>query len=251
MKQLTKNDISEGLTQLGIKPGMALEVHSSLSSFGHVQGGAEDVINALKEAVGKEGTIVMPSFRLSENLPLSQDDLQLGLTSKIRILPEDAGHSAMGIVADTFRKCPGTLTGNGVFRVSAWGKEAARHCEGLGHLINHDGYALLLGVDIYRLSAMHYAEDAMPAEIRRRFKASEEARSRYPETEWLIEAWDPVEKPWYKIQALAYDHGLITDIPIGSAKCMFFKVKPVITLYRDALRCAPFDLYGIKPGTDS
>ena len=41
---------------------MLVWVHCSLSSFGYVEGGPETVVLALKEAVGKDGTIVMPSF---------------------------------------------------------------------------------------------------------------------------------------------------------------------------------------------
>jgi len=37
-------------------------VHSSLSSFGYVEGGADAVIDALEEVITPEGTLVMPTF---------------------------------------------------------------------------------------------------------------------------------------------------------------------------------------------
>lgn len=46
-------EILSGLKKLGVKEKMELEVHSSLSSFGFVDGGAIQVIDALKEAVTK------------------------------------------------------------------------------------------------------------------------------------------------------------------------------------------------------
>lgn len=46
--------------EIGVESGTVLEVHSSLSSFGYVDGGAETVISALKEAVGAGGSIFMP-----------------------------------------------------------------------------------------------------------------------------------------------------------------------------------------------
>ncbi len=188
----------------------------------------------------------MPSFRLSKNLPLTPEDKALGITLKIRILDEDEKISGMGIVSDTFRKMPGVITGKGIFRVSAWGKNAKKHSEGFQYLIDTDGYALLLGVDIYRLSAMHYGEDALPDEIRSRFKPSPEARKLYPEEKWLIEAWEPDAKPWYSIQNAAYRSGLVNYGFIGNAKCMLLKVKPVIGLYREALMSDPLRLYGLK-----
>ena len=51
-----------GLQELGVKLGDALLVHTSLSSFGHVQGGAQTIIEALIEAVGPSGTLMMPAF---------------------------------------------------------------------------------------------------------------------------------------------------------------------------------------------
>jgi len=242
---LTGSDLAHGLHQLGVCAGMALEVHCSLNSFGHLEGGADTVINVLMQQVGVAGAIVMPSFRLSPNLPLTDEDQRMGLTMKIHILSEGEEHSAMGIVSDTFRQRPDVITGDGVFRVSAWGKDADAHSASFQNLIDNDGYALLLGVDIYRLSTMHYVEDALPGEIRIKFKPSPEARAKYPEDQWLIESWAPNTKPWYTIQDEAYAKGFITDTHIGDAKCMFFKVRPVIELYRQALLVRPFELYGL------
>ena len=43
IKEMLKN----ALIDLGVEKGMVLEVHSSLSSFGELEGGAETVINGL------------------------------------------------------------------------------------------------------------------------------------------------------------------------------------------------------------
>ena len=79
---MNRADILQGLRNLGVRSGMMLEVHSSLSSFGHIEGGADTLLAALMEALGNAGAIVMPSFLLSAKLPLTDEDKQLGLTSK-------------------------------------------------------------------------------------------------------------------------------------------------------------------------
>lgn len=56
---VTKEMLKNALTQLGVEKGMVLEVHSSLSSFGELEGGAETVINTLKEIVTEEGSIFL------------------------------------------------------------------------------------------------------------------------------------------------------------------------------------------------
>lgn len=53
---ITKQDIIDSLLDLGLKSVDEIEVHSSLSSFGYVDGGAETVISALKDVVGENGS---------------------------------------------------------------------------------------------------------------------------------------------------------------------------------------------------
>ena len=240
-------EIEKGLEALGVRAGMMLEVHCSLGSFGHVEGGALTIINALKNLVGADGAIVMPSFKDSPNLPLNDLDKELGLTLKIKLLQGDEDRSGMGIVSDTFRNMPDVVTGNGQFRVSAWGKDADKHAASwFRHLIDSGGYALLLGVDIYKLSAMHAVEDCLPQEIKDRFRPSQEALQLYPETEWFIEAWEPQAKPWHTIQKRAYEQGFITDTFIGNSKCMLADVQKVVGLYKQALQSDPYELYGLE-----
>lgn len=54
--------IVEALKDLGICKGDVLLVHSGLSHLGHIEGGANTILDALTEAVGEEGTILMPCF---------------------------------------------------------------------------------------------------------------------------------------------------------------------------------------------
>ena len=108
---VTKNELKNQLLKLGIEPGMILKVHSSLSSFGELDDGAITVIDTLKELVTVEGSIFMPALRLSRELELTEEDRELGITVKIKVLDRDEKKTAMGIVADTFRSLPDTYTG--------------------------------------------------------------------------------------------------------------------------------------------
>lgn len=245
-KTLNETDLINGFRALGVREGMMLEVHCSMSRFGHIQGGAITMINALKKTVGKQGAIVMPSFKLSYSMPLSDNDKKLGLKLKIKKLVNDDEKSAMGIVSDTFAKMPDVITGDGLFRVSAWGKDAEIHAKGFQFLIDSSGYALLLGVDIYSMSTMHYVEDCLPNLIKEKFKPTEEALEIYPESDWIIESWLPTTKPWYTIQDSAYQLGYIQDCMIGSSKCMLVQVEKTIQLYRKSLQTHPLKLYGLE-----
>ncbi len=57
-----KNQIRAGLHDLGVMSGDLLLVHSSLRSFGYVEGGADTVIDALLETVGDSGTVLVPTL---------------------------------------------------------------------------------------------------------------------------------------------------------------------------------------------
>lgn len=59
---VTGRDIEAGLLELGLGAGDLVVVHSSLSSFGRVVGGADTVVEALLSVLGPEGTLVVPTF---------------------------------------------------------------------------------------------------------------------------------------------------------------------------------------------
>ncbi|MGN0620243.1 MAG: AAC(3) family N-acetyltransferase [Porcipelethomonas sp.] len=243
---MNKNDLIAEFKNIGITEGMTLEVHSSLSSFGYVEGGAEAVIEALMECVGETGSIFMPALRLSPPMELTENDRKMGLTVKIKVLPENESRTDMGVIADTFRQRADVITGKGIIRTSGWGAHAVEAAKGgLDYAIHNGGMALMLGVDIYKLTAMHYMEDILPKEISDIFAPCEEVSGIYPPDEWFIETGEPPVKPWYTIQDMAYEKGLIKDGYIGKCKYMFFNILDVVSLYREELRNNPFKLYGL------
>ena len=244
---MTKQQLRDSLAELGIGKGMTLEVHSSLGSFGELEGGAVTVIDTLKELVTDEGSIFMPALRFSRELPLTDEDKKLGITVKIKILSPDEEHTAMGVVADTFRTMPDTFTGRDTISTSGWGKHGREALTGgLDYAIHNGGKALLLGVDIYKLTAMHYVEPITPEDINAQFAPTEEINRLYPPDKWLIEAGHPPVKAWYKIQAMAYERGLIREAQIGACKAMFFDIWSVVSLYENELKTDPYGLWGMK-----
>jgi len=59
---LTTEQLTEEFNDAGIERGDSILVHSSLSSLGWVDGGADAVVDALIEAVGDEGTVLFPTL---------------------------------------------------------------------------------------------------------------------------------------------------------------------------------------------
>ncbi|MCQ2459940.1 MAG: AAC(3) family N-acetyltransferase [Ruminococcus sp.] len=244
---LTKQQLYCELKKLGIEKGMILEVHSSLSSFGELEGGALTVIDTLKELVTEHGSIFMPALRLSRELELTDEDKAMGITVKIKILDRNEKRTAMGIVADTFRALPDTFTGTDVISTSGWGKHGRQALDGgLEYALNNGGKALMLGTDIYKLTAMHYVEYLTPQDINDMFAPDDAVNEKYPPDKWFMEKGHPPVKAWYKIQNKAFERGLIKKCFIGKCPVMFFDIKDVVSIYEDELRNDPYGLWEIR-----
>jgi aminoglycoside 3-N-acetyltransferase len=155
---VTKTEIIAGLRQLGLSAGMGVMVHSSLSSFGYVQGGAHTVLEALMEVLTPEGTLLLPSF--NHDAPFH--DGGPGVYDPLRT------PTANGAIPDAFWRMPGVLRSlNPTHPFAAWGKHSQRYIQfhhrtltmgpqsPLGLLCADDGWGLLLGVD-YGSNTFHH-----------------------------------------------------------------------------------------------
>ena len=58
---LTKEKLISGLQMLGITGSQILEVHTKMSAFNYVVGGAKTIVDGLLELCQNGGTILMPT----------------------------------------------------------------------------------------------------------------------------------------------------------------------------------------------
>jgi aminoglycoside 3-N-acetyltransferase len=115
----TRTSLLADLHTLGVRPGMTLMVHASLSTLGWVAGGPVAVVLALIDAVGEAGTIAMPSFTgdLTEpkywrHPPVPEAWHQIFRDEAPAFDPAVTPTRMMGKISDTFRIWPGTLRSN-------------------------------------------------------------------------------------------------------------------------------------------
>lgn len=59
---MTKEDLVAGLWACSLRSGRPVLLHSSLRSFGYVEGGASTVVRAFLEVIGTQGTLVVPTL---------------------------------------------------------------------------------------------------------------------------------------------------------------------------------------------
>ena len=63
MPPLTRQLVTDQLGALGITGGDVVMMHSSLSALGPVDDGAETVVDGILDAIGADGTLLVPAFR--------------------------------------------------------------------------------------------------------------------------------------------------------------------------------------------
>lgn len=156
----TKQNLLDHLNQLGIDRNGTLLVHSSMKSIGHVDGGADTVLDALSEYM-ENGLLVLPTHTWSY---IKADNPRFYI---------DESPSCVGLLTELFRKRPGVVRSwHPTHSVGALGKGAHEFVAGnekfdtpcaresvWGKLLDHKATILLLGVDLRRCTYIHGVEE--------------------------------------------------------------------------------------------
>jgi aminoglycoside 3-N-acetyltransferase len=164
MTTITRDEIVAGLRRLGLQRGHKVLVHSSLRSFGHVDGGADAVIDALLQTVGEWGTVLVPTLTGDETLsPANPPRFDPLLTP-----------CWTGVIPETFRRRPSAIRSlHPTHSVAAIGADAAAltqdHARSItpcdemspyGNMARIGGaFVLLLGVSHECNTTMHHVEE--------------------------------------------------------------------------------------------
>jgi aminoglycoside 3-N-acetyltransferase len=174
----TVGGIARQLRELGLPTGATVIVHSSLSRLGWVAGGAHAVVLALRQALGPDGTLVMPthSRNLTDpadwgNPPVPQEWWEIIRAETPAYDPRVTPTGWMGAIVECFRSFPGVLrSAHPTVSFAALGPLAGRITEGheldeglgeaspLARLYEADAWVLLLGVGHDNNTSLHLAE---------------------------------------------------------------------------------------------
>jgi aminoglycoside N3'-acetyltransferase len=155
-KEFSRAEIADQLRSLGVEENGVLLVHTSFRAVRPVEGGPVGLIEALRAALGPDGTLVMPAW--------TGDDAEPFDPATTPASPD------LGIVSDTFWRLPGVVRSNHPFASAATGPQAERVAFGplpipphtpespVGRVHDLDGQVLLLGVGHDADTMLHLAE---------------------------------------------------------------------------------------------
>lgn len=158
-------EIRGGLLALGVRPGGALLVHSSFKSLGPVPGGIRTLVDGLEEALGPEGTLLMPALSYQS------------VTREQPVFDVRNTPSCVGAVPEYFRTAEGTsrslhpthsMCGRGRLAGELFADHArdATPCgpnSPFNRLRLYGGQILMLGCGLLHNTTMHAAEEAARA----------------------------------------------------------------------------------------
>ena len=156
--------VAAQLRALGVEPGQTLQVHTAFSKVRPIEGGLLGLIRALRDALGADGTLVMPSMTDDDDHPFD---------------PRTTPCLGVGVTADAFRRQPGVLRSDSPHAFAAEGPLAGRITaphpveppHGLdspvGRVLELGGQVLLLGVGHDANTTVHLAENMAGVRYRR------------------------------------------------------------------------------------
>ena len=176
---ITRERIVKDLREIGVNEGDVLFVHSSMSKIGWIIGGVVTVINALMEAIGDEGTLMMPGESSGNGEPshwqypaVPESWWEIIRRETPPFDPKTTPTRWVGKIPEAFRSFPGVLRSqHPQVSFQAWGKHAEYLVEShplenplgeespLGRFYELEGKILLLGVGHDSNTSIHLAED--------------------------------------------------------------------------------------------
>jgi aminoglycoside 3-N-acetyltransferase len=254
----TKDELKKAFSEVGLRSGMAVLLHSSMHGLGYVVNGALDVIDALLEILGESGTLLMPAHtgQLTDptdwrNPPIPSRFCETVKQCMRQFDPKTTPVRNRGIIAQTFLSYPGVhRSSHPLNSVSAKGAQAAYFTEDhdlhssegiqspIGRLYEQDGYVLLMGVDLSSCTGIHLAEfiadvpylgDSLVKVLVRNENGSNKfvRMKRYPGTSEFFQKLllsEPSLRATFK------------QAEFHSSRLIFFKLRPVIDFAVSHLR---------------
>lgn len=233
------------LRDCGLGAGGNVLIHSAFSTMRPLGLTPAGFIEVVREAIGPEGTMAMPTF--------NWDILHQGpeIVFDIRNTP-----SNMGRLTEVFRLQPGTVRCRNLFNPLAFHGPLAAEAAALPNetswgddspftvLYDHDFTILLVGTDYNTLAMIHRAEQLAQAPYRFHhvFENAflvDEAGGRSPVQCSTLRRKESQEIDFNRIAGLLESHGVVRIMPLGDALVRVMRARALVDFLVPRLREEP------------
>ena len=244
---ITYDELISKFKKLGIKNDDVVLVHSSFNSLGPVSNGPSDVIDALLSVLGKNGTLIVPTFNF---------DFCNGNSFDVNETP-----SQMGVITEFVRKNPNsTRTKDPVYSFSIMGnlKEKLGNldydsCYGkdsmFAQLRKYNGKILIIGLAYNdSMTFFHHVEELEGCDYRyfKEFRGNlidfDGTQKRTKIKIFVRNLEKKVETDVDKMGVILEDNGLVNKIKIGNADVKFLDANQVYNKTIEELKNNPYVL---------
>lgn len=247
---VTYDDIAYAIEAMELS-GKIIFLHSSIKSFGHVEGGVPTIINPL---IDRACTVVVPTFYYNAIVPppegkqYAQNGMDVTESTDFNdseILPYTGGQdmitSQMGAIPAGFLRRADKIRGNHpVCSFTAVGPEAQRVISNQAPLqvyapyesitTDDEAYLVLMGVDLTKATPIHYAEQLAGRRLFRRW--AKVANQEIVETEngGCSDGFNSLA-PWVS--------AIERKINVGESRWRIYPFKPFVNRIAEAIRRNP------------
>jgi aminoglycoside 3-N-acetyltransferase len=235
MSNLDKEKLKRAFSEF-LYPPMKILVHSSLSSFGFVRGGAQTLIQSLMEIITYDGLIMMPTFTYGK------EPFDLFSTP-----------AQTGSIPEFFRKMKNVKRSiHPTHSFCAWGKSAdsilADHNVSepfksgtpLHKFSQQQGYVLLIGVTHIANSLIHVAQELAEVPYLDRPKVVKIIDN--GQLKDMVARRAGCSLGFDKISPFLDEEDLVQKYKVGQSNIMFMKAKDVLKKATEVLKKDPYIL---------
>jgi aminoglycoside 3-N-acetyltransferase len=233
--ELRQAAVADQLRALGVKPGGVLLVHTSFRAVRPIEGGPLGLIAALRDALGADGTLVMPSMSDDDDAPFDP--------------ATSPAATDLGAVAQMFWRLPGARRSHHPFAFAAIGPHAGTiiadplplpphgPASPVGRVRDLDGQVLLLGCTHGENTTLHLAEilGGAPYRVARHctvLKDGRPARVDYGENDHCCERF-ALADDWLR------PNGLQREGSVGYAQARLARAKDIVRVAVENLKRDP------------
>jgi len=245
----TEDQLAQGLEDLGLPRGAALLAHVSTRAVGEIEGGPAAVLEAIRRAIGPEGTLIVPAFTPQfldpaegECAPESAEEIERAREQigRFDTAATPADETAVGgPFAELVRRLPDARrSDHPVYSFAAVGPLAERITANapfhypfgsdspLAHLYSQDGWVVLVGAGQQDNPALRLAEIWADAPYIHRT-----ARVKAPDGKWVqMQGAAGCSEGFTRIDPVLRQARILRRGRVGDAQASLMRIRETVSM---------------------